>query len=175
MKNYTPLLLEKYRADYSLVRSSALFHSLRGVATVQQALEILDNLLVPATHYDEGLMSKADKALLDWLDLNASEKIYVYSNQEEGLIDPVTRIIVADNEGLSYNKVDYHTVRIGMQPFISSAKGSDGKTVAAKVDNKTLEFGSTDTTDVLVQGDKLFVDATKAVNTAFLYSLIFGG
>lgn len=172
---FPPFLLEQYSSEFLLVKQSEFYNLLSGVTTVQEALEVLDSKLIPATSATTGLLSHQDKVLLDWLGLNASEKIYVYSHQEEAGTSPVTRIIVEDNEGLDFFRENEKTVRIGLKPFYNKVIGSDETFVEAQVDNKTITFGSTKTTDVLISNNKIYVDATKAIHTAFLYSIIFGG
>lgn len=175
MHNFPSFSLEQYSSEFLLVKQSSLYNLLNGVTTVQQALEILDSKLVEASESTGGLMSQSDKALLDWLGINASEKIYVYSNQEEAGIDPTTKIVIADNEGLTFLRESSEKVRIGLRPFYDKVMGSDDSATSATIDDKNLKFGATKTTDVIVVNNKVYVDATKTLQAAFMLAIIFGG
>jgi hypothetical protein len=174
-RDYPSLIVETINAEHILTSSQYFYNALSGITTVQRALEELDKKVVYANENRGGLLTSEDKILIDWLRTNASGKIFFYSYQEEAEINPTTKIRVADNEGLTFSRLQPDTVRIGLKPFYNSVSGSDGSRMEAKVDDKSIKFGATETADVVVKEGIVYVSAEKALKQAFLYSLIFGG
>lgn len=169
-----PAIIEETQSKFILVDQSQLINLLRTASDLQEAIQIIDSSLIPVTKYNDGLLTSLDKTILDYLAVNASDKMYVYSNQEQGLINPVNRIIIADNEGLSIQYPDTNTARIGMSPFYNKIFTDNGN-ISPTVDNKSISFSNSDTVDVLITDGKIQLDATKTKQYALAMSLVFGG
>lgn len=170
----TPSIIDQSQSQFVLIDKSKLFALLRDADNLQEAIDILDHSLVPVTKFNDGLSTKEDKAIIDYLAVNASDKIYVYSNQEQGLLSPTTRIIVADNEGLTIQYPTPDTARVGLSPHFNHVKTVDGDLNPSN-ENKSIEFSNSDTADVKMSNGKIYVDATKTKDYATSMAIVLGG
>ncbi|EJF07107.1 hypothetical protein ThvES_00008120 [Thiovulum sp. ES] len=84
------LILQKYSTDYILVNKKELENVLAESGTVTEALKTLDIVLTPATKTKDGLHSKEDKLLSDFLRNHASTHIYAISSNTTGTVYPAT-------------------------------------------------------------------------------------
>lgn len=173
-KNTSQLIIETHQSQFVLIDKSELYNLLKNSSNLQEAIQTLDSKLVPVTKYNDGLATQEDKVVLDYLAQNASGKVYVYSNQEEANQNPITRIIIADNEGLTIEKPSQDTARIGIKPFFNSAELEDGSKINATSNDKVLSFCNTETADIIIKNGRLAVDATKTKQYALAMSLVFG-
>lgn len=170
----SPSIIEQSQSKFVLINQDSLYNLLSTAENLEDAIKILDQSLVPVTKFNDGLATREDKTIIDYLATNASDKIYVYSNQEEAFVSPTTRIVIADNEGLTIQYPNSNTARIGLSPHFNELITPDG-IVAPTVDNKSIEFINSDTVDVLIADGKIQIDATKTKEYALAMSLVLGG
>ena len=170
---FPALLIETISADNVIANTSKLEHMLYGATSIQEIVERIDSVLTYASSTQTGLLTAKDKMLLDWLGLNASEKIHVYNNEEESGSAPITDIVIATSDGMTLHRNLPNQVRVGIKPHFDSLQTEGGK-VSATHSDKTIHFGNTSTSEVVVDNGTVFVDSSKTLHQSLVYALVFG-
>ena len=124
--NNIELTLEHKHSKFILFDKDRLYHLLKDSNNLQEVLEKLDSAVVPVSRFNDGLISKEDKAYIEYMKVMASDKIYVYDILQTGELDPVTKIRIDSNTGLKVNKIG-DEVTIGVEEHLKKVLTSNGE------------------------------------------------